>query len=358
MNILLTRAFWLCALVALLLAMAPHVNAATYWSQGVRSKTISVCFVGTAVSSRPDRVQQILTYIKEFEYAANIRFNYLGRCPPSVPVLGTDYFDGDIRVMIPNAGLAWITGAVLGTGCPMSSQPGGSWSNAPNDLLPNRPCLYNLRLGDDGENGVPYLNHTLHEFGHAHGLAHEHERTDVNAGCTEPGYGGSISTGFITPYDRNSVMHYQFLSCGINGNYDYTGFSAWDKLALHIMYPEDNLVAEYIGTTVIRAGDTLQLQSAWKARGANMSYAASNFIWQLNGVTQSTTPDLSKSMASPGNYALHYTHRDFLDRKYAYTGIVQVLTPAAYAEQIAAPVAAQLALFSAQVPVYLPIVVR
>lgn len=361
------------ALAALLLQAALPASAALYWFKSVRSKTISVCFVGTAVTGRPDRVQQILTHIKEFEYAANIRFNYWGQCPASVPQPnGNDYYDGDIRVMIANVGIAWTTGAVLGNGCPMTSQPGGSWSNGPDDLQPNRPCLYNLRLGDDDinlrtglHNGTPWLNLTLHEFGHAMGLSHEHARADENAGCvpaTNNEY-HTANTGYMTPYDKDSVMHYQFTvaetpTCVQTGsNYSDQGFTNYDKLALHIMYPEDIHVAEYVGTTVVQTGSTLQLQSAWKARGANMGFVAGNFVWTLDAVTESTTPDLIKTVNTPGAYALSLTHTDFLGRTYSSSGKVRVLTPSAYNQQIAGPVAARSALYF-YFTTYLPIIIK
>ncbi|MBI5030054.1 MAG: hypothetical protein HZB51_05970 [Chloroflexi bacterium] len=345
----------------LFLRLAQPADAALYWFHGVRSKTISVCFVGTAVTTRLNRVQEILTDLKEFEYAANIRFNYLGACPSSVPQQnGNDYFDGDIRVVLSNVGYTLGSNAVPGIGCPMTSQPNSSWSNAPDDLAANRPCVYNLRLGDDNgnlrggpPNSSPWLNHTLHEFGHALGLSHEHARTDENASCV-PSTDGAYHTasgGFITPYDKDSVMHYQFTSASTplcvqtGSNYSDAGFTNYDKLALHIMYPEDVRVAEYVGTTVIPAGSVLRLQSAWKARGANMSYAASNFVWQLNGVTESTTPDLIKTMNTPGTYTLSLTHTDFLGRSYSATGTVRVLVSATFNQQIGGPTAAQTALY-------------
>jgi hypothetical protein len=347
---------------AIALAVPVLGTGAVYAGAGVRAKNVTVCFVGEALAKRPDRVQQVLTYLQEIEFAANVRFTSLGTCPPSVPRKnGNDWFDGDIRVVLEEAPAGtslpgWPgpdgTGPVPGNGCRKfitgtrtydhGNDTWSSWSDFPNDLNSHRPCLYNLKLGKDAPpGGAPYLNHTLHEFGHALGLAHEHERTDVNdPSCTEAGYGGNISSGFLTPYDRNSVMHYQFPSCGINGNYDYTGLSAWDQLALHILYPESPRVAEFVGTTVYQTGDTISLQSAWEARGANMSFVARDFQWFVNAAPLSTTPDLTTTITSPGDYQVVFAYTDFLGRRYGQEFKIHVLTPETYAAQIAGPAAA------------------
>jgi hypothetical protein len=91
-------------------------------------------------------------------------------------------------------------------------------------------------------------------------------------------------------------MNYQFLSCGINGNYDNTGLSARDQLAIHIMYPERERVADIAGTTVVRLPDALQLESAWQWAGANMNFVAHNYDWRLNGKTVSTSPLLTAGL--------------------------------------------------------------
>ncbi len=450
--------------------VAAPARAGLYWQQGVRSKSVSVCFVGDAVTSRPLRVQQVLRYIREFEYAADVKF-------PGVPVPcaapttrpdGTNDFDGDIRVILPFTSGPW-TGPVPGVGCPMFRDAAGSyngrndgwgsWSNAPNDLATNRACLYNLKLGDDGAGGVPYLNHTLHEFGHALGLRHEHERNDVEkqwvlyyfntmkdmdqtkaeniyaagyrnldeiagagvnqlqniagygtataaeelkmhatflthiAGVTVaiakaiyakgfltagdvanaavaklqtiPGYtvfadakklkddaaaapprviyGGRATNGYITAYDRASVMHYKFTDAGINGNYDYTGLSDLDRLSIHILYPEDVPVAEFVGTTVVRSTGRIVLRSAWGVRGADLGFTATNFEWEVAGTVRSTGPVLDVQLPE-GTYGFRFAHSDFLGRAYSYTGIIRVLNPTAYAAQAAAVAAAQLPL--------------
>jgi hypothetical protein len=357
-----------------LLATGGNVFAGRFWQfnladvkKGVRSKTVSICFVGTALTTNPDRVNQVLTYIKEWEYAANVKFDNLGTCAaPTTLANGNSSYAGDIRILIKNAG--FTPGKIPGTGCKAFIEGGvydgknngwGSWSNAPDDLETNRPCLYNLKLGDDPHNlwtpasaaagtppsTVPYLDHTLHEFGHALGFGHEHERSDVDKTAC-PTAGGGVSGGFLTPYDKLSVMHYQFLACGINGNYDNKGLSEWDKLSAHIMYPEDEKTAEFIGTTVVKVSSPIHLVSAWKARGANLNYVAKNFVWKLSGATVSTTPELNATASStPKTMTLEFSYSDFLGRSYSYVGKIEVLSSKAYNAQIAAPAAAQLPLF-------------
>ena len=345
-----------CAAVAFVVSSAGGTHAGHYWQSGVRSKSISVCFVGDALTSRPGRVSQVLQYIREFEYAANIKFpTTAATCaaPTTLPN-GTQQFAGDIRVLLPFTSAPW-TGAVPGAGCPMfrdatgnynsGNNGSGSWSNAPNDLATNRSCLYNLKLGDDGAGGVPYLNHTLHEFGHALGLRHEHERTDVDTtlGCTEAGFGGN-GTAFLTRYDRRSVMHYKFTSCGINGNYDTTGLSDLDRLSVHILYPEDIAAAEYAGTTVVSTSGRAVLQSAWGVRGADLAVVAQNFEWRVDGTVRSTGASLDVQLPA-GEHSFVFTHSDFLNRTYTFSGTIRVLTPADFATQAAAIAAAQLPLF-------------
>jgi hypothetical protein len=329
---------------AVLLGAAADAGAAVYWRNGVRGEVITVCFAGDAMTSRLNRVNQIMQYLKHYEYAVNVKFQLIGTCP--APVLqrnGTDYFAGDIRVVIPYTSVSG-TGMVPGKGCGMFLENGvyngkndtwGSWSNSPNEAAGNTDCLYNLKLGDDPWNGNPYVNHTLHEFGHALGLAHEHERTDVNTAiCTAPKYGGGISSGFLTPYDRYSVMHYRFADCGINGNYDYNGLSTWDRLGAHILYPEKGLVAEYVGSTVIETTQPVHLISAWKARGANMSYVAPAFVWKVNGSVRSLSAELY-TVLPPGENTFSLTHTDFLGRTYNYQGTIKVLPAADYDEFVA-----------------------
>ena len=335
----------------LTLGVASSIQAGVYWNAGIQPPSISLCFVGDALTSRPDRVQQILDYIQEFEWVANIRFEYWGTCPNSVTQPdGTDFFDGNIRVIIPGVSVNGI-GPIPGNECRYNggNDDWGSWSNPPSDLPIHRACQYNLKLGDDPWNDTPYLNHTLHEFGHALGLAHEHERYDVSEACKDSveGYGGDIRDGLLTPFDKNSVMNYgpsQAPSCGIIGNYAHTGLSYYDRIALRILYPEDNKIAEFVGTTVLRTTETLRLQSGWKWAGANVNFVSKQFRWKLNEVTYSTTPDLVTSL-SAGKYQFELSHEDFLNRFYLFQSTIHVLTPDQFNRTIAGPVAARLPLY-------------
>jgi hypothetical protein len=340
------------------LASSSFAYGALDWHAGVRGADISVCFAGDAPVSRPARVTQIAAYLREFTWAANIRFSGFGSCAaPTKDPNGNDHYAEDIRVVIPGTS-APFTGAVPGMGCASfrdangvyngGNDGGGSWSAGPNDGRQATACLYILKLNDDaGPSGVPYLNHTLHEFGHGLGLAHEHERSDVDkAICSLAGFGGGATTGFVTPYDRFSVMHYNFATCGIDGNYGYGGLSDLDRLALHIMYPESDRTAEYVGTTVLPQGATLQLQSAWQVRGANISYVANGFAWKLGSSVLSTQPSLAVPSLPVGEYNLSLTHGDFIGRAYSAQVHVRVLTTKEYASTVLAPIASASALGS------------
>ncbi len=331
----------LSALLLIVLLAGSPAHAGLYWNAGVRSTQVSVCFVGNALSARPDRVTQILDYMHDFELAANVRFNYLGTCPASVPLPnGNDFFNGDIRMIIPDINVSAI-GMVPGNGCPMFGGAGsynggnndwGSWSNAPNDLTPNRACLYNLKLGDDPWNATPYRNHTLHEVGHALGLYHEHRRADATCYGAEP---RDISNGYLTGYDINSVMSYYYPGCGALGNYAYTGLSSWDKLSIRILYPEQGLPAQIVGRTTLPAGQSASLMFGWRAEGAYMPFVANSVTWRINGGVAATSVDFVHLFPTAGNFTVSLSVVDFLGRTHNGSVLVRVLPPAEFERLIA-----------------------
>jgi len=367
---------------------SPPAWASLYWFHGVRGKNITVCFAGNAVTARPGRVREIVGHLQQFEYAANIHFLTVDgtsiqdaagprgdiqklACPAATLVGGKSYYAGDIRVAL------WHTdvpvdppGMVPGVGC---TQPkvGSSWANPPDELAAKRPCQYNLKLGDDdldmtvGRPGkhthTPWVNITLHEFGHALGLSHEHARADENAHCVPSTIGEYhiAHTGFVTPYDKNSVMHYRFWPdetphcIGQTGtNYSNAGLTFFDRLGLHIMYPEDVRTAEFVGKTVVRVGEPLILRSALAQQGAT-NFAIHDFRWKVNGIVKSTSDTLNITFSTPGNRSLQFSYRDFLDRDYSYSGTVRVLDAATFKGQVAAVQQAQFLMMSSSTGSYL-----
>jgi hypothetical protein len=375
----------LLLILAAWLVLPTPVWPSAYWFHGVRNRDISVCFAGNAVTARPDRVREIVGHLKRYEVAANIKLKALSgkaldveagpagnlnalACPaPTKQANGDDSYAGDVRVAL------WSTnvdtdppGMVPGVGCTQAKKA-SSWSNPPDELELKRACQYNLVLGDDSDGtGTPYLNHTLHEFGHALGLVHEHARTDENAQCVPASSDEyhTLSGGFITPYDKNSVMHYWWPATTVpncqqtGSNYSQAGLTVYDSLAVHIMYPEDARTVEFYGDTVIVSGETLQLVSAWQARGANMAFVASNWQWSVDGVLRSTSPSLSLAGLGAGVHTLSISHDDFLNRHYTYNGKVQVLSAMAYRQLAAATNAAQLVLAPQITVINLPLAIR
>jgi hypothetical protein len=133
-------------------------------------------------------------------------------------------------------------------------------------------------------------------------------------------------------------MIYVIAACGTTGNYDFTGFSANDRLALRILYPETNRVAEITGVRVIKTGQTLSLGNLWKYLGAMVDLGsnsvAKHFSWTVDGAQRATTPDLSTHV-SEGVHSVVLTYQDFLGRAYSLQTRVEVLSSKKFAQRMA-----------------------
>lgn len=355
--------------------------ASTYWFQGVHHRDIEVCFAGNAVTQRPARIREIVGHLQHFQNAANIRFysptgnpiavdagtggnvNNLACPAPATLPNGNSYYAGDIRVALWNTDVPLDPpGWVPGVGCTQVKES-FSWANPPAELELKRSCQYNLKLGDDDldtdtnlHTGVPWLNHTLHEFGHALGLVHEFVRADIDPAC---GVTGTWTDGWITAsWDRYSVMNYVMLGCQAYANYANTGLSAGDKLALHMMYPEDQTVAEFWGRTVIGSTENLQLQALWKYQGAYMNFVAGSFQWSVDGTVRSTVNSMSLAGLAAGSHSLSIAYTDFLGRNYLYNGTARVSSATQLKANAALMQDIQDSLLNPVLDVYLPLIIR
>lgn len=337
------RVFARAALALACLAVGPApARAAYYWGAGTLSNAPSVCFVGSAIASEPAWVAQIREGLRQIEAAANIRFDDLGTCP--APVAGS--YAGDIRIaLFPGSGRSWNE-TVPGAGCTIGFVD-SSFGREPKFLDLDRPCLYNLKLGKDADDdGRPWFDHALHELGHTLGLAHEHQRPDaLDASCVPKAASCPAALDpphelvCMTPYDRYSVMNYQDLACGISGNYGHNGLSTWDRLGLHILYPQAARVAEATGTKVAPTSGSFRFRSTWAARGALLPAVLSGPLdWRVDGspVGSAASIELSRPL---GEDTLTLAYRDFLGRDFSYATRLRSLSPPQFAGTMAALIA-------------------
>jgi hypothetical protein len=324
------------------------------------------------VDSQPGHVAFIRQHLAIVENYGHIRYQLMGpdgRCPPPTRSADglRDFHAGDLRIGVPDSldhdGRTPITGEALGDGC---ADPGTTlwWANFPVNLdVPGfRACRLNAFL----RSGMS-LNKILHEIGHSLGMVHEHERTDMPlsdpmvAACfNDVGYfGKGVSQGggitLVTPYDRDSVMHYEINHaidptnvpagsvCNLGNDNGSTGLSGYDQLTLRILYPHPSRVAEYRGATVVRTGEAIRLHNQWGQAGALAGSVVKNPQWRVRRdgqlVLSRSAVDFLAALHVAGRYEVSYTFHDMLGRAYANTFELRVLSPSDWEETVSGAVA-------------------
>lgn len=365
----------MAALAALATATAVEAGLlASSGATGLLPRDISVCFVGNANATRAAFITQIRDYLSIHQGAANVDYTFLATCPaPTRDANGNEVFGGTIRVVLagtnvpysptPTATMIPIPGVGCTRGVPVATdangQPrrdasgnlidsGASFALFPSDRSPanDTHCQWNLRLGDDADAaGVPWRNHTLHEFGHQLGFAHEFERTDARdnttaAGCTNAQTwidglpaSGTGNTQFTTErYDLQSTMNYTVATCpNYVGNYGPTGLSDLEKLSLHFMYPEDQLVAEYEGATVAALGTPVTLVGQWEFRGASRGgfRMITSYQWSEGSTILGNGAAVTVATPMLGTRQLVLRYTDQWNRLYEAPIEIRVVPPAA-----------------------------
>lgn len=359
-------------LAGLCLAAPLSVSAGILAGAAVHDSTIDYCFVGNATTAKPDDVAFIKNHLKVYENHGHLRYQLMGngKCPAPTQTSNAqfDVNAGDLRIGVPGTldfdGQTAVTGLALGKGC---GDPGTElwWANFPSNLNLQqfRACRLNafLRQGM-AENKI------LHEVGHSLGLDHEHQRTDLSQLLADPmikacfqdvSYFGKDSTQgvdgttLVTPYDRDSVMHYEINHatdpenvpassiCNLGNDNGDTGLSAFDKLTIRILYPHDARVAEFRGVTVVKTGQPVTLRNEWGALGALTQNVLKKSTWRVrlggNTVVEQTSRDFSFSFPTAGNYIVEYSYTDMLDRTYTNVFPLRVRSPNSFTAETAGP---------------------
>lgn len=340
-----------------------------------RPKSLSVCFVGNALTARTDRVNEIRDILKSyFEGAANIKFTGFGTCqPPTTGKCGTgsnehdcDQYPGDIRIALAGTQVSGtaVTHEIPAseTDCDDHGRP-HNWAVSPHvvDESGYRACRYNAFIGDNADNSqtppMHWLNLPLHEIGHALGFVHEFVQPDYYNAIGPNGSVCSNSLGeplgrrkpwkfvFLTPVDMASVMMYQDNACGIDGPFGFSGLSPRDRISLHILYPEDSRKAEYIGTTVVKTGQLIKLTADWFARGAHIDNVMNSIKWTEGSIIVSGNPVFMARWSSPGYRTITFEYTDFLGRNFSTQIEVRVLNPPDFVSSILNPIIATTAMY-------------
>lgn len=225
----LTRTPEICMTEDLIIPTTFQVNALVsskdlLWENG---KTLKVSFL-----DKPSNIVKtnIINYAKAWETYANIKFEFI------------DGSDGDIRIGL---------------------KKGGSWSKVGTDALnyPEDEQTMNFGWFTDTTSTASFRRTTIHEFGHAIGLKHEHqnptggicwdweavydyyeEENDWSEQRTKANLEmlSNNSVGNATAYDSKSIMHYpipdSITSCEYSVAWN-SQLSEMDKNLISNFYP-------------------------------------------------------------------------------------------------------------------------
>lgn len=118
---------------------------------------------------------------------------------------------------------------------------GNRLDGIPNGMVLNfdfRMWCPQCKLFNSREDSIKWL--AVHEFGHALGYSHEHNRPDRDSNCAmdKQGPDGDL---LLTPYDPNSVMNY----CNPRWN-NFGVLSNWDIWATQNLYGKPNVIPNLI----------------------------------------------------------------------------------------------------------------
>jgi hypothetical protein len=241
---------------------------------------VSACVVSES-NYTPTELTRVVDIISQWEMASGVEITW-GSC---APVEADGDYPGDIRLLLGSA-------RAIGTpiGCTQVEAP--NFGTYPKDQDDWRKCKWNMRMPvGQAENNI------LHESGHMLGFVHEHDRDDQDgvgaAECPGGDFFSDPENPFLTGYDINSVMHYNYdpgsgddtwEDCPAPGNWGSTGLSPSDRLGVEMVYPKSYTRRifgyQFAGQPVLRTEEP-ELKLDWTERGARDS--ALEVWWNVDG---------------------------------------------------------------------------
>ena len=199
-----------------------YIKSDTVWcsSSGIVTKKIYVCWENP---SNDLKERKLVEKVVKGQWGkhSNLEFVGWGKCSNNI----------GIRILIDDSGPH-----VKGLGRKLNKKPNGMVLNFTFKNWGGKTSSGELTSCRSTEQGRMQCIKSIavHEFGHAIGFAHEHNRADRPGECKKPSQ-GSNGDKTLTPYDPKSVMNY------CNSKYNNNGeLSKLDIQSINKVYAGEN----------------------------------------------------------------------------------------------------------------------